>query len=171
MLAGRMTAVRFLGENCTLGHRSLRGTSLSGLFCARGQKFEGTRSGSHCFLLRKDLCLASLLLQPQMRHFQRIKKKSFAQIFHRHHKWSVGKHFLSCVEISRFKFIYLTKKNTYIGRNTSILCIAFAVVPKMPKLSSAFPFASTFLPLTFLRIAFHYSSGLKRAIVISIPFL
>ena len=78
MLAGRMMAVRFPGENCTFGHRSLRGTSLSGLFCARGQKFEGTRSGSHCFLLRKDLCLASLLLQPQMRHFQQQQKISFS---------------------------------------------------------------------------------------------
>ena len=42
-------------ENCTFGHRSLRATSLSGLFCAAGASLRKTRSGSHCFLL---LCLA-----------------------------------------------------------------------------------------------------------------
>ena len=91
MLAGRDDGHPLLGENCTFGHRSLRATSLSGLFCARGQKFEGNSEWFALFLApEQDLCLTSLLLHPQMRPFLKLKKTIFALCDKHHTKGKVS---------------------------------------------------------------------------------
>ena len=112
MLAGRDDGRPLLGENCTFGHRSLRATSLSGLFCARGQKFEGNSEWFALFLApEQDLCLTSLLLRPQMRPFLKLKKKIYA-LCRKHHK-KKNLFFFVCRKFQISIDTFVTKKIIY----------------------------------------------------------